>query len=151
MTEEVAQVAPIEEEAQVAEVSEVKEEVQEPGKDIADALAKFAGAPSKDQIEGWKQEHGEIFCSGFSEEELLIWRPLKRQEFVSLQTELAETQGTQLSQEERVSEICILWASNMAKSSLVQKAGSCSTLHEQIMFNSNFVDPRIASALVIKL
>lgn len=141
-TEDVVQEAP---------EQEVEETVADPSKEIADALAKFSGAPTKEMIEGWKQQHGDVFCSGFSENELLIWKPLSRQEFVDIQTKLAQEQGTQMDQERDVVTACILWASDDAKKALVQKAGSYPTVHEQIMFNSNFVDPRVASALVIKL
>jgi len=136
---------------QEAPEQEVEETAADPAKEIADALAKFAGAPTKDVIEGWKQQHGDVFCSGFSEEELLIWRPLNRQEFVELQTKLAQEQGTQMDQEQEVVTTCVLWMSDKAKRAMTQKAGSYPTIHEQIMFNSNFVDPRVASALVIKL
>jgi len=141
-TEDVVQEAP---------EQEVEENAADPSREIANALAKFAGAPTKEVIEGWKQEHGDIFCSGFSEKELLIWRPLRRQEFIELQTKLAQEQGTQMDQEQEVVTTCVLWASDDARKALVQKAGSYPTIHEQIMFNSNFVDPRVASALVIKL
>jgi hypothetical protein len=140
-TQEVPQAAPGEE----------KKEEEVKGKDIASALASFPEAPTKEDIEGYKQKFGEVFCSGFSDQELYVWRPLSRKEFVELQSELSQAQGTQLDQEQRVAQLCLLWASDEAKRSLEQKAGSLSTLHEQVMFNSNFVDPRIASALVVKL
>jgi hypothetical protein len=130
-----------------------KEEEKTPAQGVAEALSKFEGAPTSEQIEGWKQEFGEVFCSAFSEEELLIFRPVNRGEFVKMQTDAAnaERPWTQLDMEGVVSEMCLLWASDNAQKSLRTKAGSLSTLHEWVMANSNFMDPRIASALVIKL
>jgi len=51
-----------------------------------DLLSEREDSPGSDQIELWKQEYGEIFCSAFSETELFIWRPLaeKRMETSSI-------------------------------------------------------------------
>ena len=122
--------------------------------DLAQLLSVFPGSPSKERIEGWKQEHGEIFCSGFSETELFIWRPLARKEYVELQKALRQSQGTpqamsELEYEDAVVTKCTLWSST--PSVLDKKGGSVSTLSEQIMLNSNFVPPAVASAYVIKL
>ena len=123
------------------------------GEQIKGALDAFAESPSKEQIEGWKQQYGEVFCSGFSESELLIWRPISRGEFVQMQTQLAQAEQpvSQFDLEAQIVQMCTLWASEPAKLSLNQKAGSLSTVHEQIMMNSNFMDPRVAAALVVRL
>ena len=129
-------------------------EVQEdPSKDISDALSQHAGAPSKEQIENWKMQYGEVLCSGFSETELYIWRPIGRAEFVKLQTQLVQLKEpiSLLETESMIVDGCIPWASEIGKKSLLLKAGSLSSLHEQIMANSNFMDPRVAQAMVIKL
>jgi superfamily II RNA helicase len=131
-----------------AKVEEVEKEAT-----LADLLTDFTDSPSKETIEDWKQEHGEVLCSGFSETELLVWRPITRGEFVDLQTMLAaaETQVSSFELEKTVVEMCVLWASPSALLSLEKKAGSLTTVNEQIMQNSNFMDPRMASSLVIKL
>jgi hypothetical protein len=145
------------EEAQVpAEVpaeEEKKEEEKKQEKTLAEALAVFPGSPSQQEIEGWKQAHGEIFCSAFSEVELYVWRPVNRIEFVTMQTQLAmsQEQVTQFNVEEDIVKRCLLWASPLGVSGLETKAGSLTSLHEQIMQNSNFMDPRVAAQLVIKL
>lgn len=109
------------------------------------------GAPSKDQIEQWKQQFGEVLCSGFSETELFVWRPLTRAEFVGLQAAMAQTEATQFDFEDKLVETCVLWASPAGTQALEKKAGSMSTLQEQIMQNSNFMNPAVAAALVVKL
>jgi hypothetical protein len=136
------------------ETAEVEEQVQEeePLPGLADLLATFPNSPTETKIEQWKEAHGEIFCSGFSETELVVWRPINRREFVSLQEELQS--GVELNSyelEEKVVVSCILWSTPQAESSLEQKAGSLTTLNEQIMQNSNFINPQMASALVVKL
>ena len=136
-------------------VEEVKEESkQDPSQIVSEAFQAFPGAPTKDQIEQWKQKYGEVFCSGFSETELYIWRPVNRAEFVQMQAKVAEQSAKPMSNldaEEMIVTNCVLWSSSLGSNALHQKAGSLTALHEQIMANSNFMDPRLAAALVIKL
>ncbi len=151
MTEENA--AP---QAEGTEVEEKKEEgedkVEEKEKTLADLLVEFPGAPDQNRIEEWKGQFGEIFCSGFSATELFVFRSLNRKEFVDQQLDLAQAQATDaFTAEETIVEQCVLWMTDVAEKSLTQKAGTLSTLHEQIMQNSNFVNPAMASALVVKL
>ncbi|MHA2063332.1 MAG: hypothetical protein ACXABY_03005 [Candidatus Thorarchaeota archaeon] len=135
------------------EEQEKKQEETRPEEQVADALKEFAGAPDPTQIEQWKQQYGEVFCSGFSPTELVVWRPIARKEFSDLQAEFAKAQTpvTQMDIEEKVVGLCSLWLSEPASQALARKAGSFTTLHEQILSNSNFMDPGVASALVIKL
>tara|TARA_B100001765_G_C19495600_1_gene336375 strand:+ start:524 stop:952 length:429 start_codon:yes stop_codon:yes gene_type:complete len=132
---------------------EVSEEIADsPIPGLADLLSTFPHAPTEGKIDKWKEIHGEIFCSGFSETELVVWRPINRKEYVVLQEQLQA--GSELNTyelEERVVVSCILWSTPQAESALDQKAGSLTTLNEQIMQNSNFVNPQMASALVVKL
>ena len=139
----------------IEEVKEVEETNQEEDsiKNLADLLSTFPKAPSEVSIEQWKQSHGEVYCSGFSEEELIVWRPINRREFVNLQETIqsSEERMTTFELEEEVVFKCILWSSPKGKQALEHKAGSLTTLNEQIMQNSNFVNPQMASALVVKL
>ena len=137
-----------------------KEEEKEDGdkseeepKSADKALFAFPGAPDKDQVEQWKQAHGEVLVSGFSETELYVFRPLTRAEFVNLQALIAgsQEQVSNFEIEEKICDACTLWASPTGVESLQNKAGSLSTLHEQIMQASNFVDPRFASSFVVRL
>ncbi len=133
---------------------ENKEQKQEEKKpDLRGLLATFDNAPDDSTIEQWKQQHGEVFCSGLSKDELFIFRPLTRGEFSQLQALImnSEQQVSNLESEQHVVEACLLWSSPAGQSSFQNKAGTLSTLHEQVMQNSNFVDPRMASALVMKL
>lgn len=132
-----------------------KEEAQQPvAPDLAGLLAVFPGAPDKAQLESWKEQFGEIFCSGFSETELFIWRALSRREYVGLQKQLRQSpqQGqeplNELDYEEMVVSTCTLWSSVQ---DVTRKGGSISTLSEQVLMNSNFMPPQMASAFVIKL
>ena len=137
------------------------EEVKQPEEQSPEApnlvklLEEFDGSPGAAEIEKWKQQFGEVFVSGFSETEMFLWRPLNRKEYVGLQKKMRtpvqeeEQQFTDLDFEEAVVGCCLLWGSD--EKILKSKGGSVSTLSEQIMTNSNFMAPAMASVLVAKL
>ena len=136
--------------------TEEKEKKEEKEKTLGEVLQTFPGAPDDSQIEKWKQEHGEVLSSAFSETEIFIFRPIKREEFVNLQKHIAQEQqqGNTIDNfevEEKIVEQCTLWMSPLGLTSLENKAGSLSTLHEQILQQSNFVNPAYASTYVVKL
>ncbi len=138
----------------MAEEVKETEQKEEGAPDLAGLLGVFPGAPGQDQLELWKQQHGEIFCSGFSETELFVWRALSRREYVNLQKLLRTPpqQGqepmNELDYEEQVVRACLLWSS---VPDITRKGGSISTLSEQVLMNSNFMPPAMASAFVIRL
>lgn len=136
------------------EVQEPKKEEQEveAGQNLAQALKEFEDAPSQDQIESWKAQHGDVFVSGFSSEEIFIWRAVSRPEWVNLQEMAANPESgvNQFVFEEMVCETCVLWRSVKVPWN-EGKAGTPSSLQEQILQNSNFLTPQAASMLVQKL
>lgn len=134
-------------------VEEKVEQPQEEEKGLGELMFDLPDSPDKAQVETWKQQHGEVFCSGFSPLEMFVFRPLTRVEFVQIQTVMKspDNQVSQLDLEEQIVRRCVLWASKDGLTSLDNKAGSLTTLHEQILQNSNFVNPAMASALVCKL
>jgi hypothetical protein len=139
----------------------VKEEQKQPETqesevpNLVKLLEEFDNSPGAAEIEKWKQQFGEVFVSGFSETDIFVWRPLNRKEYVELQKKMRtpaqenEQQFTDLDFEEAVVNQCILWSSD--EKILKNKGGSISTLSEQIMTNSNFMAPAMASVLVMKL
>lgn len=132
---------------------ETKPEEEEKEKTLKDYLGTAENSPSESQLEEWKQQHGEVLCSGFSQTELLVFRPITRMEFTTLQTIISQSKEpvSNFEVEQKIVDTCVLWASKDGASSLTQKAGSLSTLHEQILQASNFVDPAYASRFVQKL
>jgi hypothetical protein len=121
---------------------------------LVNLLKDFDGAPGEAEVEKWKQQFGEVFVSGFSETELFVWRPLSREEYVTMQKAMrapkeGEEPMSDLDFEQAVVDTCMLWGS--ATDALKTKGGSVSTLSEQIMTNSNFMAPAMASVLVMKL
>ena len=136
-------------EAQVEQKAEESVDKEKPG--FEEYMKDIPGAPTKDQIETWKQQFGDVLCSAFSETEIFIWRPVTRAEFVGLQAAMAQQEVTQFDFEDKLVETCALWVSPLGEESLQTKAGSLSTLQEQIMQNSNFMNSAVAASLVIKL
>lgn len=130
-----------------------QEKEKEKEKTLAEVLAEFENSPDETQIEEWKQQHGEVLCSALSETELFVFRPITRGEFVNLQMHISEAKEpiSNFEVEQTVVEQCVLWASPQGLDSLDKKAGSLSTLHEQILQCSNFVNPAYVGQFVIKL
>ena len=132
----------------------VSQEQQEAAPDLASILSNFPGSPDSTQLESWKEEYGEIFCSGFSPTELFIFRPLSWKEHKNIQKKLVtppaegEEPLTEFDFQEMVVETCLLWT---CVKNATNKGGTIPTLFEQVMMNSNFMDPRMAAAFVIKL
>jgi hypothetical protein len=125
-----------------------KSEVQEPG--LRDLLMKDKKAPVQSEIEKWKALYGDVYVSGFSEEELYIFRSVKRSEWVKLQEKAQVEQLNQFQFEELLCNLCVLWKS-VDVSWENGKAGAPSALQEQILQHSNFLTPQAASLLVAKL
>lgn len=131
--------------------TEVTQEEATQERTIYDVLNDIPGAPTKVQIEKWKAQYGDIFVSGFSDEEVFVWRPIRRKEYAKLQQLAADPKNEidQLKHEELVCETCVLYPE--APFDWDKKAGTASTLAEQIFQNSHFVSAGAASLLVVKL
>jgi len=139
---------------QLEEVKEEKVEVKQE-ESIQEELPKFLatkpGAPSQNQIDEWKSLHKDVFVSALSDDDLFVWRPLSRKEYVALQSRAADPKNPldQFQQEEEVCNICVLFPCGLDWSE--GKAGTANTLSGLIMQNSHFLNPAAASMLVAKL
>jgi len=133
---------------------QVKDDVQKEVKDVKDPtlpelLQKIKNAPDQEQIDAWKDEHGEIFTSGFSKEEIYVWKSMDRPTYCDLQVTAQENGWNQFQMEEATCDACLLFPSPVDWSK--GKAGTPPTLSEQILQNSNFLSPQQAAVLVVKL
>jgi hypothetical protein len=126
-----------------------KKEEQQPEVELPRLLKGVKDGPSQDQIEKWKAVHGEVFVSGFSEEELFVFRPVTRGEHISMQETIRAKQLTEWQAEELLLQACVLWPSGTDWSQC--KGGTATTLSNQIMVNSNFIGQDVAMMLVAKL
>lgn len=120
-------------------------------------LSVFSNAPTMEEISEWKRKDGEILASALSDDEIYIFKPLCRKDHLRIKKQMLEQQknAEQVSlesneeYEQEVIKTCLLWQSK--SESLELKAGSIEVLFEQIMQNSNFMNPVMAAQLVIKL
>lgn len=128
---------------------EVTKKDQTPQEQLPQLLKEVAGSPTQEQIDKWKTEYNEVYVSGFSETELYVWRPVFRPEYTKLQAEAQEKGWSQGQFEEAVCSLCVLFPAGVDFSK--SKAGTPSTLYEQIAYNSNFYSPAAASMLVARL
>ena len=146
---------PVEVEAPKEEEKKEEEKKEEEKKEetIRDVLSAYDGSPDGVTIEQWKQQHGEVLCAGLSPTELFVFRPITRSEFTNLQAFVQSSREpvSQFDIESKIVDTCVLWASPPALASLEQKAGTLTTVHEQILQASNFVNPAYAGNLVMKL
>lgn len=113
---------------------------------LAELLKDFEGSPSTTQIEAWKQTHGDVFATAFSEKEFFVFRAVSRSEYKRIQEEVGKSNDPDLFETLAIQN-CLLWSSV----SVDAKAGTVPTLCEQIMQQSNFMPPEAAAQLVIKL
>ena len=125
------------------------EEQTTPQDRIPELLKEQKDAPSQRQIDDWKTQYGDIFISGFSENEIFVWRAISRSEFVTIQTAAVTGEGlTPFAIEEQTVACCLLWPLGV---DLNKKGGTISTLSEQIMLQSHFLNQQHAAHLVAKL
>ena len=117
--------------------------VQETIADSPQALLQQLGGPNQEQIDAWKVQHGNVFVSGFSQNEMYVWRPLLRSEYRDLQLAMADDNigMDQLQYEELLCATCVLWPTVDPEYFAKGKGGTASTLSEQIMQGSNFMNP----------
>ena len=152
MTEEVLSESTLEDSKLAAEdeAKEIASQHQSAAEAIKKALGSFPNAPTEEQIQVLKKKFGRLYVSGFEDDEIYLWRTVRRSEYVAIQKEFAEKQtATMADVEEAIVKTCIVWQSD--PNSLEEKGGSVTSLHEQIMTHSNFLDPGVASQLVVKL
>jgi len=135
-----------EEKEEEKEEKESKESKQETPMSM---LSKLPGAPSKEQVELWKTEFGDVFITGFSGKEMYVWRTISRGEYLTLQEQVAKDQLSESDTEMLLAGTCVLWPARVDWST--GKAGTPTTLSELIMQRSNFYSGMAANMLVAQL
>lgn len=137
----------------MSEVSTEEAKVEAPKAPTLQELILQLGGPDAAQIDLWKQKHGDVLVSAFSETEIFIIRALLRHEYRALQLKLTDPalKMDQFDYEEAVAKTCTLWPDPNTNPAALQKGGTATTLAEQIMQNSNFFNPQQAATLVMKL
>jgi hypothetical protein len=114
---------------------------------LISTLQAFPEHPSDTQIAEWKKIYPAVLSSGMGDDEIFIFRPITRKEYRDIQEE--SMKDPSIPFEDRVVEKRVLWASHPEV--LQTKAGTIPALSEQILASSNFINPEMASRLVVKL
>jgi len=98
----------------------------------------FPGGPTHNDLEGWKAMYGgEVYLTEFDDEDIYVWRPIKRKEY----KDIAKIQNAdQFYREERICEKAVLFPAKYSFMNMsAGKAGIPTLLHELILEKSGFV------------
>lgn len=97
----------------------------------------FPNGPTYDELEKWKSQfNGDIFMTEFDDDDIFIWRPIRRKEYKDISK---INNADQFYKEERICEKCVLFPRNYSYMSMTQgKAGIPSLLSELILEKSGF-------------
>jgi hypothetical protein len=98
----------------------------------------FPGGPTYNDLEKWKSMYaGEVYLTEFDEENVFVWRPIKRKEY----KDIAKIQNADsFYKEERICEKAVLFPANYGFMNMSNgKAGIPTLLHELVLEKSGFV------------
>ncbi len=111
------------------------------------ALDGVDNAPQDFELEEWKELYGTFHVSTIlGDDNLYIWRTLKRQEYKQLiNSGIAKNQ---IMYEEAVIIRCCLWPKYTKEKISNTEAGVVETLAKQILFQSGFVPDQMALSMI---
>lgn len=150
---------PAENEESQEKVPDEKEEIvslsEDPEKrmdQVAEILKKMdpQNAPSGDQLKQWKAMFKDVFILNLYDR-AYVYRGLKRQEWIQTNANPDYQKLPQYTQDEQLSQKCLLWPRFDVLTSASSPAGLFTTLAQQIYENSLFLDPQTCAALTLKL
>lgn len=100
----------------------------------------FPFGPTYDQVEDWKSRFdNDLYMSDFNNE-VFIWRPIRRKEYRDIQR--VEGVKDEYYMEEAVCRTCVLWPQDYAMHKITfGKAGLPTTLSQLVMERSGFLRP----------
>ena len=105
--------------------------------------------PTEEDVEKFKNIHGEVYFISLTEKENFIFRPLKRHEWRSLMTRVAKVDD--FKKAEAIVITGIVWPKLSEITVSALSAGSIDALRDMILEASNFMTPDRAVQLVRKL
>ena len=111
----------------------------------------FPNVPSKETLAQWKGMHGDLFFLQLGDE-LLIYRYLKRQEWMQLNHDESWVNLEEAKRNEGLFARCVLFPVFQPHELLLRPAGFVDTVVQQIEMQSMFMDPvQIAANQTLKL
>ena len=95
---------------------------------------------TQEQIDTWKKQFGSVYKTIVSGEPI-IWRKLKRGEYVKVMTKESLKKGSQdarvYARQDEITKICTLYPENIDK--MIEENGALSSvISDEIMFRSGF-------------
>lgn len=129
------------------EQSEELVEAKSPLEELADILHGKNNAPSLIDLEGMKDLYGQIHASSvLGDENIYIWRTLKRGEYKSI----AESGAMKYEDKynDAVIRKCLLYPEPTINWFHAQDAGTIPTIFKQVMFKSGFVPEEMAMNMI---
>lgn len=142
------------------------EEPQEEIDPLEYIQANFDNAPSSSDVELWKQRFGDVFITGLTDDEVFIWRTVKRLEYKNIMARVAAAMQTMAKTQtamanvdegrnslfiEELCKTCILWPSIDQNQLAFSKAGTLDALANLILEGSNFLAHSLAVRLTRKI
>jgi len=106
--------------------------------------------PNAEMLKSWKQLHGDIFLLNV-EGHVFLYRYLKRQEWVQLNSDPATDKLSEHQAEEKLFDRCTLWPQFDQVSKAGMPAGAIPMIVAQVKLQSFFLDPAYVAQLTIKL
>ena len=113
------------------------------------ALEFHEGAPDKEQLEVWKDRFGTYFASSIDNEDIYVWKTLKRLEYRGLANSGAMEDATAM--EEAVVKKCLLYPKPTSTYFAQLNAGIIPTLFKQVMYQSGFISEESATSMIRRI
>ncbi len=133
-----------EEEARIAALAQMA-----PIDRLVKALEQIKGAPTKIQLQEWKDLHGKFYMSSTDGDNIFIWKTIKRTEYKSMIGSGVMDKPQML--EEFVVRRALLWPRATQEWLAGSDAGVISTLFKQIYDKSGFISDEMALTLIEKI
>lgn len=137
MVKRAVRVQEVEEIEDVVEAVDVSKAFDEEDPALAEQEI-FPGGPTYNDLEKWKSQYnGEVYLTEFDDENIFVWRPIKRKEY----KDVAKIQNADnFYKEERICEKVMLFPVNYGFMNMsTGKAGIPTLLNELILEKSGFV------------
>lgn len=131
------------------ETPEEQPAAKTPIQELLDVLAAYEDTPDEFQLTQWQELYGKYYASSISEEDVYIWKTLKRLEYRAIANSGAMEQQDAL--EAAVVKKCLLYPGSSSTFFAGVDAGIVPTLFKQIMYQSGFVSDEAAIAMIRRI
>jgi len=125
---------------------------EESMKKIQELCAQISSTPpTLVDLQGWKRIHGDLFVVQPDENQIYIYRYIKRQEWKQI---LAENPPDRMSNDafdEEIFKRCLLWPRFTVEQLAFLPAGIIPTLSQQIQAASGWLNPQALAQITIKI